>query len=795
MKYNSGLEVLGALMQAYYEERNIEAALDCVTDDVQWVGTEGFDNANGKDELRKLLEADVEAFPDSFQIELGEPMVQEIRDDVVMIVAFGKQVAVPNVICGFSIRGTVCCVKQDGGWLVRNVHTSVPNTEMEKYSLTQELDETRKKEQTLMAGIPGGVAIYRLKKDGRVVTDYVSETLAKMCGYSTGEFLAYLQEDARINLVPEDIPTVIEAVVESLSKHIPVNVDYRIYTKDRQELLIRLDANVISEAQLNEDDVAILYAVHTKVSEETLQIMKEQQRYRAVMDTLDIAFLEWDVDNGFYASEKYADYAMSDEDYEKILKNEGNPNLVHPDDLQALYQFFQDIKKNDAKGAVTLRFLMKDGTYRWTEMLAFFDYDSPGKMNRVIGILRDIDKEWMEQNKRLQTALDSAEMANRAKTDFLSRVSHDMRTPLNGILGLTTLLKDNLTDEKALQDLQQLELSGQYLLNLINDTLDVSKIESGKLELHPTVCDGRTVFQNVLNLARPNIQAKQLQFYLHADNLPFTTLYIDVGRVEQIVMNILGNAVKFTPVGGRIDFYMSNITVENGMITDKVVVVDTGIGMSPEFLPHLFEPFTQENSTRTSLYQGTGLGMAITKQIVELMGGEISVESEQGKGTRFTFTLKLPIATEEQIATWKKCRKADVDDRILCGKRVLLCEDHPLNATIAIRLLKNKGIQVEHAENGSIGVEMFANSAVDYYDAVLMDIRMPVLDGIDAAKRIRSLERIDAKCVPIIAMTANAFEEDVRQTKEAGMNAHLSKPIETEKLYHTLKNFLCDSCS
>ncbi len=558
-----------------------------------------------------------------------------------------------------------------------------------------------------------------------------------MCGYTANEFLAYLRDDAMINLVPEDIPLVEAVLTDGLSKQMPLNVNYRIYTKERHELLIRLDANVISEAQLNKDDIAILYAVHTRVSEETLQIIKEQQRYRAVMDALDVAFLEWDVDNGFYASEKYADYAMSDEEYEKVLKNEASPNVVHPDDFHALQHFFQKLKKTDTKTSVTMRFLMKDGTYRWTEMLVFFDYDASGKTSRIIGILRDIDKEWIKQNKRLQAALDSAEMANQAKTDFLSRVSHDMRTPLNGILGLTTLLKENITDEKALQDLQQLELSGQYLLNLINDTLDVSKIESGKLELHPTVCDGKTIFQSVLNLARPNIQAKQLQFYLHAEGLPFSTLYIDVGRVEQIVMNILGNAVKFTPNGGRIDFYMRNVSIENDVITDEIVVEDTGIGMSAEFLPHLFEPFTQENSTRTSLYQGTGLGMAITKRIVELMGGDISVESAPGKGTRFTFTLKLPIATEAQIAEWKRCRKADMDDHILCGKRVLLCEDHPLNATIAMRLLKNKGIHVEHAENGDIGVEMFANSAIDYYGAVLMDIRMPVLDGIDAAKRIR----------------------------------------------------------
>ena len=395
-----------------------------------------------------------------------------------------------------------------------------------------------------------------------------------------------------------------------------------------------------------------------------------------------------------------------------------------------------------------------------------------------------------EMNHQLEESIREVEKANKAKTEFLSRVSHDMRTPLNGILGLTALMREDITDEGVLRDLSQLEMSGRYLLNLINDTLDVSRIESGNLILKPIVCDGKTVFRTCLDLLKPNMEEKKISLNAETDNLPFTILYVDAGRLEQVVMNIMGNAVKFTPEGGTIDFKMRNISVENGVITDEVVIRDTGIGMSKEFLEHIFEPYSQEDSGRTSVHQGTGLGMAITKQIIDVMGGEISVESEAGKGTTFRFTLPLQIATSKQVEEWKNSMRESDEGVSLQGRRVLLCEDHPLNTTIAIRLLEHKGIIVEHAANGKEGVEKFQNSEINYYDAILMDIRMPEMDGIEAAKTIRAMSREDAKTISIIAMTANAFATDIEETKEAGMNTHISKPIEPEVLYKALQQYI-----
>ncbi|MGL6294289.1 sensor histidine kinase [Eubacterium aggregans] len=248
----------------------------------------------------------------------------------------------------------------------------------------------------------------------------------------------------------------------------------------------------------------------------------------------------------------------------------------------------------------------------------------------------------------------AVEKDNETKTDFLSRVSHDMRTPLNGILGLTKLMREKGDWQEIQKDITQLEMSGRYLLNLINDTLDVSKIEKGQMELHPIVCDGKAVFANTLALLRPNLEKKNITFNIQADWLPFTTIYLDVGRVEQLVMNIVGNAIKFTPTGGSIDFVIENLGIEGHALVDRIVVKDSGIEMDPEFIPQIFEPFSQEHSDMTSRYTGSGLGMTISKQIVELMGGTIAVDSTPGVGTTFTIVLKLPIATDEQKIAFEK---------------------------------------------------------------------------------------------------------------------------------------------
>ncbi len=651
----------------------------------------------------------------------------------------------------------------------------------------QKLESNRVKEQTMLASIPGGAAIYRIKKEHRVVMEYASEGYAHLMGYrDAAEMQADLHEEADIKIPQEERRNLMKHVLYALEHHTQISFVYNMYTKSQKIVKIRMDANVMPKSQLHKDELALLYVVHTPVSKETELALKEQKRYRTLMAALDVAIVEWEYGKELFTSEKYTKYALSREGLEFFLKDDVSESVVHPEDISIMKKFVDECRKKPKKASVILRMKMIDGSYRWTEMYGLVDYDEDNSPKRIIGVLRDVDKERIEQTKRLQRALIEAEKANQAKSDFLSRVSHDMRTPLNGMLGLANLIKDSVTDQKVQQDISQMELSGQYLLNLINDTLDVSRIESGKLELHPSVCEGHAFFESIIALSKPLIEGKQIKASYHIEGVSFPMLYIDIGRVQQIMMNILGNAVKFTHEGGHISATIRNISYQDGLITDEICVEDDGIGMSEEFLPHIFEMFSQADTSKKNSRQGTGLGMIISKELVEMMGGTISVESKLDEGTKVTFSLVMPVATDEQIREWKEVRMISKRNAELSGKRILLCEDHPVNAMIACRLLEKKGILVEHAENGEIGLDKFAKSSDNYYDAILMDIRMPKMDGLETTLAIRELERKDAQTIPIVAMTANAFHEDIMATRRAGMDRHLSKPIDDKMLFDTL---------
>lgn len=519
---------------------------------------------------------------------------------------------------------------------------------------------------------------------------------------------------------------------------------------------------------------------------------EDRTRYATVLDLLDVAYWQW-TKRGIYMSERCNRYAIAHvKDIESLQEGKKYLNYIDPRDAEIYERFYNKVMLKGGTDTAIFRAKMVDGTYRWTQIINLTQRDKEGNIVSIVRVWKDVNEVWTDQVEKLETALNKAREASDAKTDFLSRVSHDMRTPLNGILGLTNLLKGDIDPANviALEDVKELELSGQYLLQLINDTLDVNKIESGNLELHPTVYDGRSLFNNIQALNKPNIDAKHIKYEVKAENLPFAMLYIDGGRIQQIFMNIIGNAVKFTPEGGTITLDASFVSRDETNITYKAVITDTGIGMSKEFLPHVFDVYTQEHNEITAELKGTGLGMAITKQLVELMGGSLSVTSEQGKGTSFTLLLPCPIATDEQVRAWKDAKTTAILNYTLNGRHILLCEDNDINALVATRLLKSKGIKVDRAENGEIGVEKFRNSEPNYYDVILMDIRMPLMNGLEATEKIRHLDRPDAATVPILAMSANAFEDDIQRTKEVGMNGHIAKPIEVEKMFQTLERIL-----
>lgn len=393
--------------------------------------------------------------------------------------------------------------------------------------------------------------------------------------------------------------------------------------------------------------------------------------------------------------------------------------------------------------------------------------------------------------KKLESKNHELTVASRAKTDFLSNMSHDMRTPMNVILGVTALLRDRTDPVEMRKDIEQIEQSGKYLLTIINETLDMSKIESGKIEFHPAQVNRKTLASSILTTARILASQKGVHFKADlppTDSISWKDVRVDPSRVEQIFVNLLSNAIKFTPPGGTVTFHMENLSMTDTTVLDRFIISDTGIGMSKEFQEHMFEPFSQEGRLNTDRESGTGLGLAIVKQIVDRMGGTIAIESEPNQGTTVTLELTSPLSLDDTAAD-EVLEKDDTapDLSILKGKHILLCEDHPLNSEIASRLLEMQEITTEVAQNGQIGADLFKKAPPHTYDAILMDVRMPVMNGLEATKAIRALtDHEDAQTIPILAMTANTFDEDVLQCLEAGMDDYLAKPVDPMNLYEAL---------
>ena len=926
----------------------------------------------------------------------------------------------------------------------------------------QEMEAARKKEETLLSSIPGGIAIYHAKKNGKVATEYVSEPLAKMCGYTAEEFLDYLREDSLVNLVPDDIPMVNAAVMKGLENHQPVSIVYRIYKKDKTQILIRLDANVIETEPLAEDEIAVFYGVHTLVSDESKRIMEEQKTLSILLNSVPAGIGIYTMENGVlnqeYMNDAFFELLGDTREGREQYNGKNAMNSIHPDDLPAVNKSIGSLTQGASTTQVDYRLINSSGTYTWFHVTAsvterregyirfftaFFDCseskeqeqmllqneqklreqmnnnvmlyieynltkdcyenaegfpgsyhksnwegvsntgylaglsqaiedvyaeevaekmysqnllkafasgetrvyvecrskerpDMPSTWYRISasmvkrpdtgdimafiyveniekekekrlamesslsdgiesiavihvadgrtrlirddyspaekvmydeyftydddfvwcshravveedsefsyqsGLLANIVKElenqevfqysigthsktgvfkrqlfrfrylddrkasivmsvsnitsvYMEEQakkKQLEQALLETKKASAAKTEFYSRMSHDMRTPMNGILGMTALSKNEQDVAVLHENLTKIHESGEYLLNLINDTLDIQRIESGRLKLETQIVHTESIVSSIMEMMRPAAEAKGVSLEFDQGNADISWyVRIDPVRIKQIFVNLLSNAIKFTPSGGTVKL-SSKLLSREGMISHDVFTIsDTGLGMSEEFLENgIFQPFSQENNKVTANYAGSGLGLSIVKSLVELMGGKISVESELGAGTTFTIYLDMVRVSKEDVNRESEQEHTQSKDftSLLNGKRILLVEDHPLNAEIAKKLLDKVGCIVTWVDDGQKAVETIENSQVHDFNAVLMDIRMPVMDGLEATRQIRALKKPMIDKLPIIAMTANAYENDIKESLNAGMNAHLGKPIEPQMLYETL---------
>lgn len=484
-------------------------------------------------------------------------------------------------------------------------------------------------------------------------------------------------------------------------------------------------------------------------------------------------------------------------------------DLLHEEDkAKTLNAFWATVKDKSGKKTydVQYRLLTHRQGYRWFHAQGRLIRHTDGSSDTLYGVFMDIDDQ-KNKDMMLRDALLAAQNASNAKTIFLNNVSHDIRTPMNAITGFCALALQHTDDAAKVKDyLQKIQTSSNHLLSLINDVLDMSKIESGKVVIERKHASIQKLVCDVASIIQGDIAKKRLNFVADYKGIRNDSVYIDTLRLSQILLNLLGNAIKFTPSGGSVTLKVTERAAEEQLFAFfDFYVKDTGIGISKEFLPHVFESFEREQNATTSGIQGTGLGLAITKSLVDIVGGSIAIDSTKGEGTTFCITLKLRLAEPLESKTFSK-NLGDTDKAFLSqaysenvdtsqpkitkGASILLVEDNELNMEIARSLLIEAGYKCTTAQNGQEALDKVTSAPADAFSIILMDIQMPVMTGYEATTQIRALPDKNKASLPIIAMTADAFEEDKEKARLCGMNAHISKPFDPKRLFATIERLL-----
>lgn len=662
--------------------------------------------------------------------------------------------------------------------------------------------------EDFVAGIPGGFFIYRADGDEEIL--YANSEVWHLYGCGTDEeFRAFTGNSFKGMVHPEDL----EWVEESIHEQIKVNqkkfdyVEYRIIPKDGGQRWVEDFGHLVKNSIYGEiffvfvSDVTDKVENSRKIENQYLRRIRDQELLQAVIQSTIYAYREVYIVN---LKENYGRMIYPEDkddkekgNYKKIIERHFEEGILSRESEELVRNMLQPESMREAlmgKNSVEYQYRKRkpDGTMEWCATTVTVSERENGVPVTVVMCIRSVEsiiKKEEQQKTILESALLNANQANEAKTVFLTNMSHDMRTPMNGIMGFCDLAMRHVEEPERVRDcLRKILESSHILLGIIDNMLDMSRIESGQLNLERSENNLVQIMNDVYGLLKDSLDSKKISYVLDMRDVKHEWVYCDLLRMHQILINVVGNAVKFTQPGGSIMVTVKEKpSLSEGIANYFFHIRDTGIGMTPEFMEKVFQPFERERTSTVSKIPGTGLGLAVTKNIVDLMNGSIEVESEIGKGSEFTISLSFRVRKQAiKMGDLLQMATETVKTDNLAGKWVLLVEDNELNREIAKALLEEEGLIVDEADDGDVAVEMVRNSK-GRYDFVLMDIQMPRMNGYKAAKAIRGLEDEKLAAIPIIAMSANALEEDQKESLRSGMDMHLAKPIEMDKVLAALE--------
>lgn len=660
--------------------------------------------------------------------------------------------------------------------------------------------------ETIFTTLDCGILNHSL--DGSKIR-YINQTALDLLGYRSQEELEETGFEMVASSVLDEDKTILRNAIQSLTEvGSNTNVEYRVLHPNGE--LLHIMGNI---KLLEENGERYYQRFLLDVTSQKLQQREQERRQAALIQALSIDYslvcafdskgvgqaLRVDEEKNRLTGGAFEGTFTLDECMQKYIDT-----LVYSEDREGLRQslaaenLIQKLRENPLYD-LRYRTQHPDGLHYYEMKLVYVD--NTGSRQTVLG-LRSVDdstRREMEQRRLLEDALAQASQASQAKSAFLSNMSHDLRTPMNAIIGFTSLALSHSKQQEQVEDyLNKIMASGQHMLSLINDVLEMSRIESGKAQLAEAPCQLSQIINDLGCMMQASADAKALNIHISLDGIQTDGVLCDQLRLNQVLINIFSNAVKYTNPGGRIDFTVTERRDPMpGYRGYEFRVKDTGIGMSPEFLSCIFEPFEREKTSTTSGITGTGLGMTITKNLVDMMGGTLRIESELGVGTEVILYLALRPAPNAaslsggaQHQTSAGSAQSGPTHQQHGGERILLVEDNLLNQEIAVAILEDAGFSVKVAENGQVAVDLLTSSKPGDFALVLMDIQMPVMDGYEATRAIRSLKDRALARIPILAMSANAFEEDRQKALHSGMNGHISKPIDVEKLLQVLEEYL-----